>query len=479
MSRRSQVLSNSNDVLSLSSLGHHPNLSTFVGKRSMSSSPGVGRSGRQWWIPLLVCVGFAFICFAQQHASIHSIPPDRHMLVSNDSGFLDNSNNNKNNNNKGRDWDDGSAVEKRWKPIDCNAFLQKFMSNRGQDPNEGRLYARYIDSTSTNPFWISLHNQSADVPRWIIFDLGCYYEKALTKIFADVLMHHNKSLLATLPRVIDVGGNVGWFTLLSASMNYHVDVFEPLPINQARICQSMTLNGWTTATEHEIKGYSSKREFNNQQPRRGSINIRPYAIGAVESDSNTMMYLRNNPGSATMTDSGNTIGRYMKKQNFVQDVSTRTLDQMAEDLGWFASPPTLLSATNDDRKNVAADGAANNNNKIAILKIDIEGNEVGAVQGAQRLLQSDLVQNLFMEVTSKADNRPVEQMLESIVLAGFDLIQWGRWSGPDTAAPAKMATMTPADQAKFIVTTYLSKNGNQVNLWYKNRRQTLNVASPA
>jgi hypothetical protein len=54
-------------------------------------------------------------------------------------------------------------------------------------------------------------------------------EKHLTDCFYEILLnstiqHH----------VVDVGGNIGWFTLLSRSVGASVDVFEPNPSNIKR-----------------------------------------------------------------------------------------------------------------------------------------------------------------------------------------------------------------------------------------------------
>ena len=344
-----------------------------------------------------------------------------------------------------------TVVEKRWKPIDCPSFLQQFMSSN-QDPNKSRLYARYIESTQ-NPFWISLHNHSVDIPRWSVFDHGKYYETALTQIFQDILRQDDNETdpaiaSTTVPRVVDVGGNVGWFTLLSASMNHHVDVFEPLPINQARICQSMALNGWTTATEDEILHL-------HRQQQQGSINIRPYAISDLESDAITMYHSTRNPGMATFEHTAT------RKHVAVSDIPIRTLDQMAQELGWLTKKPSRQDSTVPTMRTT-----------IAILKIDIEGNEIGAVHGATHLLQSGLVQNIMLEVTGKANNDPVVAMLESIVEAGYDLYQWGLWIGPDKPAPAHLHTIPATEQAQYIVEKKLSKVGKQVNLWYKRKKKT-------
>ena len=44
--------------------------------------------------------------------------------------------------------------------------------------------------------------------------------------------------------VLDVGGNIGWYTLVAASLCYRVVTFEPNIINNIRLCESLPMNGW-------------------------------------------------------------------------------------------------------------------------------------------------------------------------------------------------------------------------------------------
>jgi hypothetical protein len=120
--------------------------------------------------------------------------------------------------------------------VNCSALLEEVMQEIRWDPNKGELFLRY---TKLHPqFWISIHNFAFDKVRYGTLQWGKYYEKALSQAFVSVLDAPEKSL------VIDVGGNIGWFSLLSAAMGHDVHVFEPNVVNVHRMCESICLNGW-------------------------------------------------------------------------------------------------------------------------------------------------------------------------------------------------------------------------------------------
>ena len=48
--------------------------------------------------------------------------------------------------------------------------------------------------------------------------------------------------------MLDVGGNVGWFSMVAAAHGAEVFVFEPNVVNMVRLCESSVLNGWTLSS---------------------------------------------------------------------------------------------------------------------------------------------------------------------------------------------------------------------------------------
>ena len=93
------------------------------------------------------------------------------------------------------------------------------------DPNEGMEDpVKFIEKIKPN-FWITLHKQNFDKLRWdSIMKKGYYYEGQITNQFQEILLNKPKGL------VVDVGMNIGWYTLLSRAMGHTVVAFDPNPI---------------------------------------------------------------------------------------------------------------------------------------------------------------------------------------------------------------------------------------------------------
>ena len=94
--------------------------------------------------------------------------------------------------------------------------------------------------TATDPpFWIALHNPSFDKMRWVsIKKSGEYYEKGVTSIFHEILSTYDLTKEQPIaPLVIDIGMNIGWFSLYSRAHGHHVAAFEPNPVMFLRMCE--------------------------------------------------------------------------------------------------------------------------------------------------------------------------------------------------------------------------------------------------
>ena len=238
--------------------------------------------------------------------------------------------------------------------IDCHALLLGGRNETVEDPNKGQLISRF---TKLYPqFWVSLHIEEYDPVRWPTLHWGKYYEKALSKAFTEVLEENEGG------HVIDVGGNIGWFSLLSRAMGHTVDMFEPHPSNILRFCESMCLNGWHDCnTVHPMLGATTLQNNNNE--KNAYVHVHP--IGLLDQ-----------PGTLVLASDGLSPGQGRLQTTSVManamKVSVSTLDTMGERLGWF-------------------------DKDIAILKVDVEGRESEVFNGAEKLIRSGRIQNIFME----------------------------------------------------------------------------------
>jgi len=315
-------------------------------------------------------------------------------------------------------------------PVSCANVMRRFRATSeaaaADDPNEGKLYGRY---TSVDPrFWISLHRGEFDAVRFEIFGRGQYYEKALSNAFREVL----SSQSAGDTRVLDVGGNIGWFSLLSAALGATVASFEPNDVNYLRTCESMCLSGWLKGgTGANCLGVTSESFLQKH------IHIFPYAVsdvsGTIHFEAHTL-----NPGQGQVmtTKSRNSIA-----------LKAVTLDGMVDALGW-------------------------SDKRIDILKVDVEGAEANVFKGAKSLLRSNHVENIFMEgnIRNKEEVSKFEEIAKLLVKSGYVIYMEGGWMGPNELQRVPSLTY---DDGFFLQLKKLcgeniqGKKRDQCNLWWK------------
>lgn len=285
----------------------------------------------------------------------------------------------------------------------CAQAKDKVVSGEWPDPNAGRIYAR---ETVTLPhFRISLHDKEYDPVRWKIMEEGEYYEKEVHQRFVDILEKHPKSY------VLDVGANIGYYTLLSSALGHNVISFEPNPGNILRLCDSLRLNDWS----------------------HNDVNIFQNAVSDVHGEEMSLLVPKN-PGQAFLKPIENgkvEVNEHMAKTTVV------SLDKFAEEQGWFT------------RKDF----------EITLLKVDVEGKEPQVIIGAPRLLSSGLVKNVLTE--GRRFGR--QNLFDSLVVlfeAGFTLKEP---SIPKHGTTAK-------EHAKGVVAYYKKKLGENSmrtqDLWW-------------
>jgi FkbM family methyltransferase len=285
--------------------------------------------------------------------------------------------------------------------LTCAEAKEKVVRGEWSDPNRGQIFAR---ETVTLPhFVVSLHNKEYDEVRWkTLMEEGKYYETEVHARFVEILKHQPRSY------VLDVGTNIGYYTLLSAALGHDVISFEPNPSNILRLCESLRLNEWS----------------------HHNVNIFQRAISDVEGE--MTLFVPHNPGQAFLKplEDGET-GDHKAKTRVV------TLDKFAEEQGWF------------DRKDFS----------ITLLKIDVEGKDPQVVLGGSRLLASGLVKNVLSEAR-RFGREIVFNSFVTLFEAGFMLKE-----------PAvTMKGTTPKEHAQSVVDYYQDKLGKNSmrtdDLWW-------------
>jgi len=265
--------------------------------------------------------------------------------------------------------------------LDCSTMLQDFLSgNIAEVEVEQGFGKSYITRTKTQkPFYLATHDAILDKVRAIAFHKGIYYEKNLSNAISDVF--DNKAGQEGEAIFLDVGGNIGWFSLLAkahgASRAY---VFEPNPVNIVRICESLTLNGWKDSVDLMMTG--------------------------VGDEVGTMPFYKtqdSNPGSFSF-DTKKAFK--FKGEKMKDEIAIVTLDAFAEEMGWF-----------------------DNKTSIAFFKLDVEGFEPKIIMGAQKLFKSGIIELFAMEMKSHTPG-DTRMMIKLFFESGYEIYKHGSWLGP-------------------------------------------------
>eukprot|EP00978_Attheya_sp_CCMP212_P023275 scaffold70917_cov51-Attheya_sp.AAC.1 len=262
--------------------------------------------------------------------------------------------------------------KKKHEPVSCPSQIATRNAAGSIDPNHGIMPESPKRLTITDPpFWISLHKENFDKMRWIsIMKKGNYYETGITDQFHQILANTSRPGL-----VLDIGMNIGWFTLWARAHGHAVAGFEPNAIMHTRVCESLELNHWHNDS---------------------SVQIFPYGLGHQAATLN--LTTGKNPGGSSFHEE-----RLAPKYRKQIPVKVVTLDSIALQQGWLDD--------HDDPDDPSA-------RPIYLMKVDVEGYEPFVFGGGKRLLQSGRVENIIME-NSISDLRISTDLVATIYQAGY------------------------------------------------------------
>lgn len=207
-------------------------------------------------------------------------------------------------------------------------------------PGWGALYNILIGDYRRNSFWQGARRRidkgklngclmDLDLSQWadrIMFFLGRWYDLATQKLVQHVLKEGDQ--------VVDVGANVGCFAFAARSAvgsKGYIHAFEPNPETRKKLARNIELNGFS------------------------NIQVHPCALGATEGRF-TLYVPRINSGEASLACF--TEGEYQRADYDEVSVEVKVGDEI---LG---------------------------NVKPRLVKIDVEGAEVGVLMGLSKLIET-------------------------------------------------------------------------------------------
>ncbi len=316
--------------------------------------------------------------------------------------------------------------------VDCKSLLNDFrMKNIPKMVDN--LYQQSFITTSREeefPFYVATHSGEIDPVRGSLFAVGAYYEKKLTQIIRETFQALSDKD-GKKPIMLDVGGNIGWFSLVGANYGAQVYYFEPNIVNNVRFCESQMLNGWV-----DEDGEPRVLQFMKGVGDEHAIERTFYSGG------NTGDKAEGNPGRFTFNKPNfNALQKGLRKE--VGSLKLITLDALAEDQGWL---------TND----------ASQAPTIAFMKVDVEGFEPNVFKGAKKLLNSGLVKNIELELKFGRGEDNVREITKLLHEAGYELHMHGKYKGP-----AKKLKK-PYDSWEQLADDIMAKNLDE-NCWFKLR----------
>jgi len=271
--------------------------------------------------------------------------------------------------------------------LNCNDMLRDFLNGKIEEMELTRGFEKsFVTRTVTSkPFYWATHKIELDHTRASSYSAGYYYEKQLSQRVVDVFDMVKKEQ-GEESIFLDVGGNIGWFSLLAAAHGASkVYTFEPNPSNLVRICESLNLNGWNELVDLMMVGVS------DQDGKQTLFKVNPTNPGAFSFDVNR----------ANKYNGG-------KPQQVAGEFEMMTLDTFAEEMGWFESRP-----------------------KIGFFKLDVEGYEPKIIKGAERLFKSRLIQMFALEMKNKLHHAHDKRaMIKIFFESGYELYMHGTFAGP-------------------------------------------------
>lgn len=332
-----------------------------------------------------------------------------------------------------------SHSDAKLEPTDCSQLLQKYRSGEIPQTNQASSYypidKSYITRSNTqHAFHVSVHSEKIDGMRYGIFNSGDYYEKIMSNVIADIFSQATPDKNAIM---LDIGANIGWFSLLAASHGAEVYAFEPNVINMVRFCESQLLNGWSLA---------QNLESNNR--------IHSYLKGVGSEHGKSLSMYKpdpSNPGSFTFNQD-------LAKDHFAK----RKVEGQLQKLDGGELPIVTLDALARDQGWLSDKGGRT---KIALMKMDVEGMEHVALEGAKKLLSANIIENILMEFNADSPKADLVSLIATMFSCGYKLYKIGGHQGPNV--DFKLTSEDPEMVIGDILNRKFGTKGENVNGWFK------------
>ena len=192
------------------------------------------------------------------------------------------------------------------------------------------------------------------------------------------------------PLVVDVGANVGYFTLLSLALGCRVTAFEP--------------------QQHIVPLMKSSLALNHPSFARRATWL-PCAAASVTDQQ--LELTQPSPGNGRDTSDWGQVGVAAAATSHVPKPGCPSTS--SSDSSDLTCPSSILCA-------LSLDDAVSSSDDVLLLKIDVEGFEADVISGAQRVLRLRQARNILLEV-HEGGHSLQDRVLGEIIRHGYACLQ--------------------------------------------------------
>jgi len=224
---------------------------------------------------------------------------------------------------------------------DCNevATIMTSDSNSKTLETEDRFVAQIEETLHTPSFLMSIHNPAKDAVSQSIYQNGCWECFHFQDMLSALSAHPNSYFL-------DVGGNIGMWTLAAAAANHQTFTLEPSRDNYERICETVNRN-----------------QFHDR------IHLMTIAATSVPATFTLNVPLGNKGGTSDVTVKKSTTGTGIDSNGEITTIQGFPIDSLHLPL-----------------------------DRPVVMKVDVEGHELEAFMGALEFLKSANMVHVAMEL---------------------------------------------------------------------------------
>ncbi|WIA16727.1 hypothetical protein OEZ85_013381 [Tetradesmus obliquus] len=268
-------------------------------------------------------------------------------------------------------------------------------------------------------------------------------------VFAALRSRCNASAPGSCGLVLDVGANMGWYSLLAAALGCSVVAVEPVPLFRAFLEYSAARNHLSHLMEvlPVLIAPEAAAPYTVNVPRSGS-----WGQAGVHVQQQTTHSMLQVPAKAARLDE---LAWYQQQQQ----------PQLPQSFKEAAAAPSSSSSSMTDASGSSqglSSRLLSSSSPIDMMKVDVEGHEPDVFDSAQQLLRSGRVQHIVFEyspghfVHRLHDMERLPQLLLGLIRQQYSLVHVPWHMAHDAGAVSQQGWGAPLPQMETISSSQLA-----------------------